>query len=94
MKKNYTKFYNNKNKPQQEKQFGLQVTVFDNNIEQALRKLKKKVSNSGLLQELKKREHYEKPTQLRKIKRAMAIKREERRIAKELLPDKRDYNKH
>jgi len=91
MRKNHIKFYNDKKKYQQEKPFGLQVTVFDNNVEQALRKLKKKVSNAGLLQEVKKREYYEKPTQTRKLKKAMAVKREQKRIDKERLKPKRGY---
>lgn len=93
MSKNHGKFYNEKKKFQQEKPFGLQVPVFDGNVDQALRKLKKKVANAGLLLELKKREAYEKPTQKRKLKKTMAVKREKKRIAKELLPAKRGYSK-
>ena len=94
MRKNHTKFYNNNNKKfQQEQPFGLQVAVFDGNVEQALRKLKKKVANSGLLLEVKKREAYEKPTQKRKVQKAMAVKREKKRLEKELLPPKRGYSK-
>ena len=95
MRKNHTKFYNNNNKKfQQEQPFGLQVVVFDGNVEQALRKLKKKIANSGLLLlEVKKREAYEKPTQKRKVQKAMAVKREKKRLEKELLPPKRGYSK-
>jgi small subunit ribosomal protein S21 len=93
MRKNHNKFYNDRKKEQKEKPFGLQVAVFDNNVEQALRKLKKKVSNAGLLQEVKKREYYEKPTQKRKLKKAMAVKREQKRMAQVVLPAKRGYNK-
>lgn len=89
MKENYGKFYNDKKKFQQEDSFGLQVPVVDGKIDQALRKLKKKVANAGLLLELKKREHYEKPTQKRKLKKAMAIKREKVRLEKA----KSEYNK-
>ena len=39
----------------------LTVNVKDNNIEQALRNLKKKLQREGLLKEMKLREHYEKP---------------------------------
>ena len=38
------------------------VLVQDNNVEKALRKLKKKVQNSGTLNDLRLREHYVKPT--------------------------------
>ena len=39
----------------------LQVNVKDNNIEQALRNLKKKMQREGLFKEMKLRKHYEKP---------------------------------
>ena len=39
----------------------LQVNVKDNNIEQALRSLKKKMQREGLYKEMKLRKHYEKP---------------------------------
>ena len=39
----------------------IQVTVKDNNIEQALRNLKKKLQREGLFKEMKLRKHYEKP---------------------------------
>ena len=38
-----------------------EVTVKDNNIEQALRSLKKKMQREGLYKEMKLRKHYEKP---------------------------------
>jgi len=64
---------------------GNKVIVIDGNVDQALRKLKKKISNSGLMQELRDREHYEKPTQKRKVAKAIAKKREQKRIAKDSL---------
>ena len=45
----------------------LQVTVKDNNVEQALRNLKKKMQREGLFKEMKLRKHYEKPS-LRKAR--------------------------
>jgi len=39
----------------------LTVNVKDNNIEQALRHLKKKLQREGLFKEMKLRKHYEKP---------------------------------
>ena len=39
----------------------LQVNVKDNNVEQALRSLKKKMQREGLYKEMKLRKHYEKP---------------------------------
>ena len=38
------------------------VTVRDNNVEQALRVLKKKLQKEGVLKELKSRQYYEKPS--------------------------------
>lgn len=51
---------------------GLSVAVRDNDINFALRKFKKKVQESGLLQELKEREYYTKPSQARKRAKAAA----------------------
>ena len=65
---------------------GNKVIVIDGNVDQALRKFKKKVSNSGLIDDIKKNEFYEKPTNKRKVKKAMAIKREKKRQATELGP--------
>jgi len=45
----------------------IQVTVKDNNVEQALRSLKKKMQREGLYKEMKLRKHYEKPS-LRKAR--------------------------
>ncbi|HJL58019.1 MAG: 30S ribosomal protein S21 [Pelagibacteraceae bacterium] len=39
----------------------MEVTVKDNNVEQALRSLKKKMQREGLYKEMKLRKHYEKP---------------------------------
>ena len=45
----------------------IEVIVKDNNIEQALRSLKKKMQREGLYKEMKLRKHYEKPS-LRKAR--------------------------
>ena len=45
----------------------IHVTVKDNNVEQALRNLKKKMQREGLFKEMKLRKHYEKPS-LRKAR--------------------------
>jgi len=68
---------------------GSTVYVGDNDtVEKALRKFKKKIEASDLLNELRNRQHYIKPTTRRKIKRAAAIKRQEREVAKSKLPEK------
>jgi len=54
---------------------GLEVEVHNNNIDRALRQLKKKMATEGLYREFKKRRYYEKPSVRRKRKRAEARKR-------------------
>ena len=60
---------------------GRKVFVKDGNVEKALRKLKKKVSESGLLQELQARQTYTKPSVKRKVEREMAKKRWKKQLA-------------
>lgn len=62
---------------------GRRVIVKDGNVEKALRKFKKKVTESGLLQELQKRETYVKPSVRRKVARAMAKKRWKKQLAQQ-----------
>jgi small subunit ribosomal protein S21 len=57
-------------------------------VERALRKFKKKIQDSGLLQELRDREFYEKPTTERKRKKAAAKNRWRKELAKQQLPKK------
>lgn len=68
--------------------YGKTVIVKDDNIERALRKFKKKVQDSGLLQELRDRETYEKPTALRKRKKSAAKNRWRKQLAAQTLPKK------
>lgn len=65
---------------------GNTVYVNDDNIEKALRKFKKKVQASGVLNELREREHYEKPTTARKRARAAAKNRWKKYIDSQRLP--------
>lgn len=67
---------------------GMYVVVHDDRVEQALRKFKKKVAESGLLQELRDRETYTKPTTKRKQARNAARRRWEKKLASESLPKK------
>jgi small subunit ribosomal protein S21 len=62
---------------------GSRVTVEYVNIEQALRKFKKKIQKSGVLQELRSREFYEKPTAERKRKKAEAVSRYRKQLRNE-----------
>jgi small subunit ribosomal protein S21 len=53
----------------------VQVFVRDNNVEQAIKVLKKKLQREGLFREMKLRDHYEKPSERRVRERAEAIRR-------------------
>lgn len=53
----------------------MEVLVRDNNIEQALHVLKKKLQQEGVLREKRMREHYEKPSQKRAREKAEGIRR-------------------
>ena len=53
----------------------IEVNVKDNNIEQAIRSLKKKMQREGIFREMKLRGHYEKPSEKRARERAEAIRR-------------------
>ena len=70
------------------KLYGKTVIVKDGNVERALRKFKKKVQDSGLLQELRDRETYEKPTTRRKRKKSAAKNRWRKQFAAQTLPKK------
>jgi small subunit ribosomal protein S21 len=53
----------------------LQVLVRDNNVEQALRVLKKKLQREGVFREMKARQAFEKPSEKRAREKAEAIRR-------------------
>ncbi len=53
----------------------LQIIVRDNNIDQALKALKKKMQREGIFREMKLRGHYEKPSEKRAREPAEAIRR-------------------
>ena len=53
----------------------VQVNVHDNNVEQALRVLKKKMQREGLFREMKERRHFEKPSEKNKRTKAEAVRR-------------------
>lgn len=64
------------------------VYVKDGNVEKALRKFKKKILEEGLLQELRDRETYEKPTTVRKRKKGAARSRWLKQLRSQQLPKK------
>ena len=53
----------------------MQVLVRDNNVDQALRVLKKKMQREGVFREMKARRSYEKPSERRTREKAEAIRR-------------------
>jgi len=53
----------------------LQVLVRDNNVEQALRVLKKKLQREGVFREMKARRAYEKPSERKAREKAEAVRR-------------------
>ena len=68
---------------------GNTVYVKENeNINQALRRFKKKIDDSGLLEELRAREFYEKPTTERKRKAGAAKARWNKKLRENELPKK------
>jgi small subunit ribosomal protein S21 len=67
---------------------GKKVLVQDGNVEKALRKFKKKISDEGLLQEIQDRRFYTKPTEKRKMAKARAKKRWEKVLNSQELPKK------
>jgi len=61
----------------------LQVLVRDNNVDQAMRVLKKKMQREGLFRELKQRRAYEKPSEKRVREKAEAIRRSRKAARKQ-----------
>ena len=57
----------------------IEVQVRNNNVEKAIRVLKKKIQKDGMMRELRQRHYYEKPT----LKRQRKLKESLRRVAKE-----------
>ena len=53
----------------------MEVQVRDNNIEQALRALKKKMQREGVYREMKMRRHFEKPSERRVREQSEAMQR-------------------
>ena len=62
----------------------MQVIGKDNNIEQAIRVLKKKMQREGLFREIRERRAYEKPSERRVRERAQAIARQRKAARKKM----------
>ncbi len=54
----------------------MQVLVRDNNVDQALRALKKKMQREGIFREMKLRRNYEKPSERRAREKAESVRRQ------------------
>lgn len=67
---------------------GRSVTVTDGNVEKALRKFKKKIQSSNILNDLREKEHYTKPSVDRKLRRSAAKNRWRKQLAEQTLPKK------
>ena len=73
---------------------GLKVTVMGDDeraFTKAFRIFNKKVQDSRILRELREREYYERPSIIRKRKKAIAVKREQKRVESQLTSRKRLY---
>lgn len=62
----------------------MQIIVRDNNIEQALRVLKKKMQREGVFREMRARRSYEKPSEKRVRKEAEAVRRHRKMVKKQM----------
>ena len=62
----------------------VQVLVRENNVDQALRVLKKKMQREGIFREMKLRRNYEKPSERRARERAEAIRRTRKLMRKRM----------
>ncbi|MDQ0346142.1 MULTISPECIES: 30S ribosomal protein S21 [Ancylobacter] len=65
----------------------MQVLVRDNNVEQAMRVLKKKMQREGIFREMKARRAYEKPSERRNREDAEAIRRTKKAARKQAIRD-------
>ena len=62
----------------------MQVVVKNDNVERAMRTLKKKLQKEGVLKEFKQRQYFEKPSAKRARKKAEGIKRYQRNLRKQM----------
>lgn len=62
----------------------VQIVVRDNNVEQALRALKKKMQREGTFREMKRRKFYEKPSEKKARQKAEAVRRARKLVRKRM----------
>ncbi|MBF0191071.1 MAG: 30S ribosomal protein S21 [Magnetococcales bacterium] len=58
----------------------MRIDVYDNNVDQAIRVLKKKMIREGMFREMKKRKFFEKPSERKRRKKAEAVRRLRKKI--------------
>ncbi|QYO75215.1 30S ribosomal protein S21 [Devosia salina] len=63
----------------------MQVQVRDNNIDQALRVLKKRLQREGVFREMRLRKYFEKPSEARVRKKAEAVRRNRKAARKQAI---------
>ncbi|QMV02068.1 30S ribosomal protein S21 [Devosia sp. D6-9] len=63
----------------------MQVLVRDNNVDQALRVLKKRLQREGVFREMKRRKYYEKPSEARTREKAEAVRRARKNARKQMI---------
>ena len=63
----------------------MQVLVRDNNVDQALRALKKKMQREGIFREMKARKSYEKPSERKTREKAEAVRRNRKAARKQAI---------
>ena len=61
---------------------GFRVEVFNNDISKAMRKLKKKISDDGIMQDLRQREYFQSKGTKRRLAKLAAIRRHQKNRAK------------
>lgn len=60
----------------------MEVKVFNNDINKAMRQMKRKLQQDGMFREIKRRRYHEKPSDRRKRKQQESIRRERKRLRK------------
>ena len=70
----------------------MQVLVRDNNVDQALKALKKKMQREGIFREMKLRNFYEKPSEKKAREKAEAVRRA-RKLARKARPARRRHRR-
>ena len=73
---------NFRRKPKKQLQ-GLQIEVYNNEVEKAMKILKRKVKDSNLFIDLRKKEYFEKPSRVKREKRNLAKLRNQYQVQKE-----------